>query len=304
VFVNRRYRLTLSVREKGQLRERIIESTSCADLAGAAAVALGLLLRQRSSAEPERQPGATEPAAPAVGANDGSTTPKPDTTPGPATKPEPATAAPQPSASAPEAVPPEDTDESPPDPVEAPTLTPAPEEVPSGPRRWKFVVRAPVGSIDLGPLPKPGFGLGGALGVRWDAWSVMGGARIISAQSWLRPESAAGADVGRWQVEAALCRGWRTGRLEFGPCLSVGVDRIWARGRGPDVTAQSQHALTLVLGAAGAGRLYVYDNLAIFAAATLGFETTQPRLVIAGLGEVGHVGPVQLSTVFGPEWSF
>jgi hypothetical protein len=302
VFVNRRYRLTLSVREKGQIRERMIESSSCADLAGAAAVALGLLLRQRSTAEPERQPAAAEPTPPAVGPTDGSTRPSPDATPG-AAKPEPAPAAPQPATTAPEAVPPADTNESEPEPVEVPTPAPAPE-MPSGPRRWKFVARVPVGSIDLGPLPKPGFGIGAALGVRWEAWSFMGGARIISAQTWLRPGSPVGADVGRWQAEAALCRGWSTGRFEFGPCLSVGVERVWARGRGPDVTAQSQHAFTLVLGAAGAARLYVYDNLAIFVSATLGLETAQPRLLIAGLGEVGHVGPVQLSTVFGPEWSF
>src|SRR6185295_6374301 len=45
VKVGERYRLTLSVRETNGPRERTMESDSCADLAGAAAVALGLLLK-------------------------------------------------------------------------------------------------------------------------------------------------------------------------------------------------------------------------------------------------------------------
>ncbi|HEY3495330.1 MAG TPA: hypothetical protein VGK73_11615, partial [Polyangiaceae bacterium] len=48
-----RYRLTLTVRDATGVRHRSIESDSCADLGGAAAVALGLLLRN----EPERSQG-------------------------------------------------------------------------------------------------------------------------------------------------------------------------------------------------------------------------------------------------------
>jgi hypothetical protein len=307
VFVNRRYRLTLRVHEQGQLRERTIESASCADLAGAAAVALGLLLRQRSTTEPARPaPGPQQPAS-TIGTEGSTPHPKPDVAP-PPTPPTPPTAATTP---VPETRPtpderetqPDSNDPAPPASEDAPEDTPE-DTAPSPERAWKFVVRAPVGSIDVGPLPKPGLGVGGALGLRWNAWSVMGGARIISAQTWLAPRSEVGAEVGRWQAEAALCRGWRAGRLEFAPCLSAGVERIGARGTGPNLTAQSQHSLVFVLGAGGAARLYVFDNLAIFAAAGLSFQTARPRLVIAGLGEVGHVGPVQLSAAFGPEWSF
>jgi hypothetical protein len=298
VFVNRRYRLTLSVHEKGQLRQRTIESTSCADLAGAAAVALGLLLRQRSTTEPERRTPEPQPPLSTIGTDGGTTPPKPNDVASPPAVPT------APDAPVPETRPTSDPNETQPDWVDA-TPPPAPEDAPSSSERtWKFVVRAPVGSVDVGPLPKPGLGVGGGLGIRWDAWSVVGSARIISAQTWLLPRSEVGAVVGRWQAEAALCRGWRAGRLEFAPCFSAGVDRIWARGTGPTLTAQRQHSLVFVLGAAGAAQLYLFDNLAIFAAAGVGFQTARPHLVVAGLGEIGYVGPVQLSAAFGPEWSF
>lgn len=297
VFVNRRYRLTLSVREKGQLRERTIQSTACADLAGAAAVALGLLLRQRSVSEPPGPVPEATPSAPATNPSESASRPNPDVAP-------PAVAPPAQEAPVSQIVPPSSTSVSPPS---APDdLAPArvPDESSTAERSWKVLVRAPVVSLDLGPLPKPGFAVGGALGVRWDAWSVTAGGRLISTQTWLRPDSDVGAEVGRWQAEAAVCRGWRMGRTELSPCLFAGVDRIGARGTGPDVTSQSQHSFAFVLGAAGAFRLHLSDNIAIFAGASLGFETARPRLVISGLGEVGHVGPVQLSVGFGPEWTF
>ena len=304
VFVNRRYRLTLSVREKGELRERRIESSSCADLAGAAAVALGLLLRQRAVAEPgtaqpgttqpgTTQPGTTQPGSP-TSADAGASRPKPETSAGPSPNPE---------TSKPETEPgtPPEENEGAADWNEA--TPPAPDAATSR-RAWKFVVRAPIGTLDVGPLPKPELGLGGALGVRFDSWSVTGAGRIMSAQSWPGPASGAGAKVGRWQAETAVCRGWTLGRVDLAPCLTLGLARIWARGTGPNVSAQSRHALAAVVGAAGTGHLYVLDNLALFASAGLGFQTARPRLVIRELGEVGHVGPLQLSVSFGPEWRF
>lgn len=297
VFVNRRYRLTLSVREKGQLRERTIESTACGDLAGAAAVALGLLLRQRSVSEPATTVPGAEPSAPTTTPNEGPSRSNPEVS-------VPAVATPEAGAPTSEIVPPASTSERQPEAPDVVTPPPAPDASSSAERTWKMVIRAPVVSLDLGLLPKPGFGVGGALGIRWDTWSITGGGRIVSAQTWLRPASEAGAEVGRWQAEAAFCRGWRLGRAEVAPCLVLGVDRIWARGTGPGVAAQAQHSFAFVVGAAGAGRLYVSDNVAIFAGVGAGFETARPRLVINGLGEVGHVGPVQLSVGFGPEWTF
>jgi hypothetical protein len=42
--IDKRYRLTLSVRDGAAVKERTIDSDSCVDLGGAAAVTLGLLL--------------------------------------------------------------------------------------------------------------------------------------------------------------------------------------------------------------------------------------------------------------------
>ena len=297
VFVNRRYRLTLSVREKGELRERIIESASCTDLAGAAAVALGLLLRQRSAGDAAaRSPDTPQPGS-AAAAENGASRAKPEAPP----RVEPSSG---PSAPAPKTQPSSPNQPSS-DSEEEPVPAPAPDEEPSGKRSWRFIVRAPVGTLYVGPLPKPGFGVGGALGIRWDGWSVAGAGHFVSAQTWLRPGgSDVGAEVGRFQADVSVCRGWSTGRVELAPCLVVGADRIEARGIGPNVSAQSQSSLAVFVGAAGAAHLYVFENLAIFAAVGLGVQTVRPRLVIQGLGEVGHVGPVQLSIGFGPEWRF
>src|SRR5688572_24095575 len=52
VRVDGRYELTLTVYDKGKARERTMTARSCVDLAGAAGVALGLLIRQGSPASP------------------------------------------------------------------------------------------------------------------------------------------------------------------------------------------------------------------------------------------------------------
>jgi len=53
--LERRYRLTLSVRDGATVKERTIESDSCVDLGGAAAVTLGLLLGRRKDARDAAQ---------------------------------------------------------------------------------------------------------------------------------------------------------------------------------------------------------------------------------------------------------
>lgn len=299
VHADGRYRLSLSVRENGQLRTRRMESLDCSDLAGAAAVALGLLLRQRPETEPAgtatntKPPGPdTQPPSPTPGADNGS---NPASAPPLPTSPEPAPVTVDASAARGDQPPPED---------ENPDL-PTADDGPPGERRWNGIVRAPVVTLDLGPLPKASVGAGGALGVRWGAFRVVVGARLFFEQEWLMPGTfQVGADVSRFQVDGAFCRGWATGRFEFSPCLTLGLERIGARGKGPRVAPNPQQSLSFVIGAAGTAHFYLHDRVALFASAGLGLETTRPRLVVEGLGEIGHTRPLQFSVGLGPEWIF
>jgi hypothetical protein len=281
VRVGGRFRLTLVLREKGGARKRTVESDSCVNLAGAAAVALGLLVRQRSDPTAPEETGWTSAAdQPSSSEDDPASARVGDT--GAARRADTGAARLADTGGARLA----DTE--------------AVSE-----RDWHLVLAAPFAALDVGPLPKPEVGVGGGLGVRFRSWRFALSGRVLDAQKWLMPGSGTvGVHSGRWHGGVSVCRGWRSGRLEIAPCLTAGLDRVWARGTGPGVTARTQQAISFVLGAAGSTHFHVFDSTAIFAAAGVGFETSRPRLVIEGLGEVGRIGPVQFSASLGLEWIF
>jgi hypothetical protein len=296
-----RYRLTLTVHDGSQARDRTIEADACSDLAGAAAVALGLLLRGEASASggavstspndgargSEAVPG-TPPSSsgsPTAGRGSGTTAATPNA-------PVPPKGATTPSAAASSAA-----------------SSASPSETPSGsplPRRWNVMVRAPTVHAEFGRLPKPGLALGAGVGFRYDAWRVGLSGRIFFDQTlWSNLASPdAGADVTRAVVEAWACRGFRAGAFEVSPCLSVGLDHLATQGVGTDVKSQSATANSAILGAAAVAHYRVAPWLAVVAMAGLGAETSRPRLTITSLGEVQQLGPVVFSLGLGPEWIF
>ncbi|HEY3499056.1 MAG TPA: hypothetical protein VGK73_30400, partial [Polyangiaceae bacterium] len=165
VQVSGRYQLTLTVYSKGEVRERTIASQSCVDLAGAAAVALGLLIRQRpavsgdagsadpdgTGARPTRDPPATDARKPGSPAN-------PSATPG-------AKSPTGPPSSKQNRADHENAAEGD-DPGAGPELQRygSGRSIP-GAFDADFILQAPLLTLDVGPLPKPGLGLGAALGV-------------------------------------------------------------------------------------------------------------------------------------------
>jgi hypothetical protein len=292
-----RYRLTLTVHDGSHARDRTIEAEACSDLAGAAAVALGLLLRGDASSK-----GAAVSTSPDDGARGAETVPgsAPASSESPTAARSAATTAATPNA---------------PVPAKAPTTPSAaassasPSETASGrslPRRWNVMVRAPMVHAEFGRLPKPGLGLGAGLGFRYDAWRVGLSGRIFFDQTlWSNLASPdAGADVTRAVVEAWACRGFRAGAFEVSPCLSVGLDHLATDGVGTDVQSQSATANSAIFGAAAVAHYRVAPWLAVVAMAGLGAETSRPRLTITSLGEVQRLGPVVFSLGLGPEWIF
>jgi hypothetical protein len=292
-----RYRLTLRVHDESRVRDRTIDADACADLAGAAAVALGLLLRGGSDGlgagelppVDSASPNPTDPSAARQATDAQNASANGSTNPASSTKnPNAASAA---AASHPE------------------EASPTPNDATTGddlPRSWNVLVRAPVVQLDVGRLPKPSVGLGAGVGFRYGDWRVLVSGRIFFDQTvWSELASPdVGAEVHRAALDLAACRGFRWGAVELEPCLTIGLDHLAARGVGTDIVPQSERSNSLVLGAAGAVRFHAADWLALVATAGVGIETSRPKLTVTSLGEVQQLGPVAFSLALGPEWIF
>ncbi len=275
-----RYRLTLTVRDGSSVRTRVIDSDSCADLAGAAAVALGLLLRS----EPGK--GASTKEAEAASSSEHANEPGKDETVAPEEPPRAATA--------PDVVPSKNE--------RADTKTK--REVPDG-GRLQAILRAPFGTVNVGPLPKAGFGLGAGLGVRFEAWRFVALGRIFKAETlWSREVPDVGAHVGRMTAELSACRQWQASWLEIGPCVGLGLDRFTARGVGATVAARSAQRVSVVVGSGAVSHVYLRDWLALVGTASVGLETSRPRLIIEDFGEIRQLGRVWGSFGLASEWIF
>jgi hypothetical protein len=267
------FRLRLRVVDGEEVRERVIESNSCSDLAGAAAVALVFLL-QDETAPSEPDPSGSSQGGP----DEGHTAPDPTSTVAETTPP---------------ANPLDYPSESNLDPVDAPGRPP---------RRWDLLIRAPIGVFDLGPLPKPAGGLGVGAGVRYDAYRVVVSAEWFPSQNVASESADANAVVQRATGLVAVCRGWTSGRLELSPCVALALEHVEARGAGAEVESQSDGVFWLAPGAEVTLHLHLQDWLAVFAGASGRIEAARPRLVVEGLGELRQLAPFGAGALLGVEW--
>lgn len=239
-----RFRLTLVIRDGASVSERVLESASCADLGGAAAVALALLLR---GGETERPP----PASPPVERS------------------------------------------------EASSVAPDALEV-------RFGLRAPLVTLEVGPLPRPSAGLSAGAALLLDAWSLVALGQW-SVQQRLSSEAfpGYGAVVSRIGGSLWACRGFGDGRLEVAPCAALWLTHLRARGTGADLSRIRSQRFTWASPAVGlAGRFRLGDFLGVVVSASGRVETARPRFSVAGLGEIHRLGPAALALGAGTEWNF
>ncbi|HTQ07906.1 MAG TPA: hypothetical protein VMI54_28835 [Polyangiaceae bacterium] len=303
-----RYRLTLSLQQGADVRERKMESVSCDDLAGAAAVALGLLLRKEpTAAGGAATAGTTNGTGPGGGTTDtGSsnpTTTASDANGASASASNPngnkAQSSTPKEPTAPVTRPPSErrNDETPPAAADADS---------SGtPRRWNVLLRAPFGTVGVGLLSRPTLALGGGVGFRYDDWRVMAVGRTFEgATQWSEDFPELGVHIARVAADLDVCRQWRSGRLELAPCANAELSLLTARGKGPHVAPASQHARILALGAGADARLFLVRWLAVFAEATFAIETSRPAFLISDSGKIPRLGPVEGSLGLGTEWIF
>lgn len=298
--VGDQFRLELVVRDGEAVGRRSLESRSCQDLAGAAAVALALLLRSSAPltsgelAGEGHNPDATRGAAGSdASAPAGADEPTDEATPRSEARSEAAPAtAPQP-ANRDSALDPEEE-----------SVDPDAEREDGEPRRWRLVLQAPLGQVEVGSLPRATWSGGAAAGVLLAHWRLLlEGAVSLPSRVPAPDLPRYGARVHRATATLTTCRGVPLHRFELSPCLSLTAQRLTARGDGDHVSASSAQVTTW---AAGVGAMahywWVPDLLAVVAGASLRLQASKPRLWLEGLGQVHQIPPFHLTGSLGLEW--
>jgi len=309
--VDGRFRLELVVRAADSMGTRTLEAKACDDLAGAAAVELGLLVHSFEATR-TAEPAASQPAGTSsVGSGDAG---------GAAAD---ASAASSAGATG-------ESGGTPPagmtgggqrraegDAERATSEGDARGSRATPPRRWRLLVQAPVGAFAIGSLPKPGVGWGVAAGIEVAAWRFQ-----LMATSWLGQNVSAtsfpgyGADVERRGANLLTCRGWRWSWLDLSPCLTVGIARASASGTGAAVMAIRRHATLASAGGGIQARKAVTSWLRLVTLVAVEAQFVRPRLAIDGLGpldpearasappvQIVRFAPASLTATLGLEWA-
>jgi len=251
-----------------------MESSSCGDLAGAAAVTLGLILRDEVAV--------SDAASSAPAAGDATTRASSPNSTNPSEEP-------------PEAIP------VLPEPPREPTR---PREASPGPSSGRLVLRLPLLGVDVGPLPRVRATLGLAVGVRFEPLELTLGARMGTAQT-IRVQGSPvyGAKLSRATLELRGCREFRLSRLGIAPCLLLALDRVGARGVGDQVLSQTRYAFAAAVGLGALARFRLSDSWALVASLGGQLEASRVRVLVDGLGEVTQLSPLAFSGSGGIEWS-
>lgn len=270
--MDKRFRLDLVVRVRDLVGTRSIEANSCEDLAGAAAVELGLLIHSAKAASEPSRSGTQPPTFPPVRGSEPSSSHS-DGTDKPSSQG-------NSDASPKERAPAGEKSESKAD-VEREAKA-QPTQVESR-RRWHALVQAPALEVGVGPLPHPVVGVGLSLGLEYAKWQLQ-----LKGISWQRQSVPApgfpgyGTDVDRIGATFWGCREFRSSWVGVSPCLTVGLDRVSARGNGRNIVPSTQHATEIPLGAGAQGRLYLGSWIRLLMAVGGEIELFRPQISIKG----------------------
>jgi hypothetical protein len=324
------FHLKLVTRSGGLVGERTLDASSCANLTGAAAVSVALLLRSTeplSEGDLAGKPGngATAPAGATTGggtptatgsgttgnAATGSTATGATTT-GSAQAGTAATTATASQSSAAAAgasarkqsaeskKPSQDSEESelPPSEIIERPIRPS-----SSGRKGRVLVQIPLAVMSLGPLPKPSWGVAFAGGASFESWRL-----LLGGTAWLRQHVTSeqspdfGADIDRLTGTFRACRTLGESKFEVAPCLVLSLEHIAASGTGAGVTAHSEQATWLAVGAGAQGRLNLTRHFGVLFGLDAQIETARPVISIDGAGTVKQLGYAAFTATIGPEW--
>lgn len=172
-------------------------------------------------------------------------------------------------------------------------------------RRWRLLLAAPTVSAGFGLLPDPSFGLGAGVGVEFDGWRLLtSGVWNFDSSVRLASASDQGADVSRVSVRLAACRWFGAARWQIAPCATFALTYLVAHGVGSGVAAQEADSAWLALGPGLLGGFWVTEWMRLAASAGFEVQTARPVLVIDGLGKVEQIETLELVSQVGAEWIF
>jgi hypothetical protein len=329
-----RFKLELSVREGAEVRMRVITATSCAPLAGAAAVTLAILLgvdvgtggtmvTEKSSAQNRKSSANVKREGSSGKRNEGSfigdnRRAEVEGTRRLGEKPSEEVLAEE-DMSLSEKDRKATTDEFEKDAVEEipnakvqsddPGLSAESKEkvAPSTTTRlWVPILRAPILTADFGPLPRSTLGIGLGGGVRFQSWKLLLSAYRSAVRNITMPgeDSGFGVEVKRTSGHIDLCYGRRFSQFEFAPCIGLALEAMKTRGFGNRVLPNPQWTVWLAPNASATIHWSLMKSLALFVGIRLQLELSQPRLVIDGKGEVTQLWPAAVGSFTGLEWSY
>jgi hypothetical protein len=288
-----KYHLTLVVRSGSASGTRTLESDSCDHLAGAAAVALGLLVRLARTAETPLTSEALGAASPETG-DPGVDRPTaeghdaPSSSTGNAIAP--ATAA-------------SGKSETPPAHGKPPPSAPVSED--AGPdRNFRVLLRAPSAEIGLGILPELSAGYAAGVGASYGGWQA-----VLTGGLWPRRTYSSELPefdlvMSRSSLEFDGCRVWRLGRFEWGPCIRAGFAHVVASSTGKGIIPRSASTSMFSAGAVLGTKVYFTRWFALFLTASGELPTSRPRLVTQEVGELYRFPVATMKFGLGSEWVF
>lgn len=301
VRVDKRFRLDLVVRVRDLGGTRTIESNSCEDLAGAAAVEIALLIHSAEAAAEPSRPGTLPQTLPPVRGSEpsGFRSGVTDSRPSPGTS----------DASSTTRTPDGGKSESKTDVASEAKEPPAKVEAQ---RTWHALVQVPLVELGVGPLPQLARGIGLSLGIEHASWQLQ-----LNGISWQRQNVSApgipgyGANVDRVGAAFWGCHEFRGAWFGFSPCATVGAERVSAAGTGLTHAPSAQHAFGMTAGAGAQGRVYLTSWLRLLMAVGGQIELSRPQISMVGGGapytsdrfQVYQFSPAVLSVAVGLEWS-
>ena len=272
-----RYRLTLVITSGSATGRRELESDSCDHLAGAAGVALSLLVQVASNTDEmltpdvlgEPFPGSPHsPNPPQEAANSGSS--------------------------------PRATELKPrrPEPESRVTLGSASKNA------VDVHLRLPTVATSLGTAPGLTLGYGLGLGATYSQWGAAVTGYYWPERQLSSPWPGYGANLTRYSADLDICRTWRVESFEAGPCVRAGLMRAIARGTGTGMVFKSAGATVFTAGATLMARFYFTKWVALILTGASEIGSGRPKLVNPVFGQIYEFSLVSFKFSLGSEWIF
>lgn len=287
------YRLELVLQGGAETGERKLAARRCADLAGAAAVALALLysdaVAEESQPVPAKDTETTEKTKNSRRASDGAGTAQ--------TKQSPDSAG---------------TEERTPSIADADAdgeraNRVEPTRAQEGSSQYRVLVDIPYGTARFGPSPNRGLGLGvgAGVGVATENWSLRLLAQVSRSERLVveeRPEY--GADVRFASAGLLGCRDVHVGAFGVSGCLAFALQLVRAEGYGRFIEPRPRTGIWPSAGLAALAFWQPFELFAVLVGGGAELHFARPRVTLEEVGLVRELSSTSAAIFVIPEWRF